>query len=272
MQNNIDFLRCNAQIQSHGWSSGSGWEPISSFFGSSLDGQNKHISNLFISGSGKAFINNLQGGSEIKNLGLLNVYISSTSNRVGSFAGEANGAYIYNSFAIGSVKTSSSPSQVGGLVGINFYSEIEESYFRGSVEGLGNNVGGLIGETESGGVYRSHVIGSVEGLGNNVGGLIGYVHWGNNYINESFVVGSVTGEEFVGGLVGYAYHDYANIRNSYSEAIITGSSNVGGLVGSSGGSFPITGDSYWFNYSTDDATQCVSDWDTSGTDCYAVQR
>jgi filamentous hemagglutinin family protein len=65
-----------------------------------------------------------------------------------------------------------------------------------------------------------------------VGGLIGYL--GSGSISNSYVTGSVTGENVIGGLAG---SNGGSISNSYATATVTGSNafaGVGGLVGSQG--------------------------------------
>ena len=79
-----------------------------------------------------------------------------------------------------------------------------------------------------------------------VGGLVGYSSDGE--VGDSFVTGSVSGDDSVGGLVGrsgvFVYNDesHSAVTGSYSTAEVSGRDNVGGLVGYSGNGE--IGDSY----------------------------
>lgn len=88
-----------------------------------------------------------------------------------------------------------------------------------------SSVGGFVGENY-GQIQNSYVIGTVSGR-YYVGGLVG---WNSNgSIINSYATGSVDGtEEGVGGLVGW---NRSGIINSYASGTVSGNNYVGGLVG-----------------------------------------
>lgn len=96
-------------------------------------------------------------------------------------------------------------------------------------------VGGLIGRN-SGTVENSYVTGNVSG-NDYVGGLVGYNDV-SAAIRNSYAISEVTGGFYVGGLVGFnaAMSDIeeeyrGQISNSYAIGSVGGYDNVGGLVG-----------------------------------------
>ena len=254
------------------WTTGAGWEPIGRYVGSNnanndpfiavFEGNDYTISNLMIN---RPATNNVGlfgyvgSGSEIANVGLLNMEVNGNS-RVGGLVGyNLDSFLITNSYATGSVTGSSS---VGGLVGDSGFGSITNSYATGSVTGSGFSVGGLIGSFGNAGsgnfssITNSYATGSVTGSGGRIGGLVGGGGFGS--ITNSYATGSVTGSgSDVGGLVGvfsgaitssYAtgsvrgYDVFVGslvgslsdgrITNSYATGSVTGSGdNVGGLVG-----------------------------------------
>jgi hypothetical protein len=108
---------------------------------------------------------------------------------------------------------------VGGLVGWNPYSTINNSYSISIVTGE-NSIGGLVGE--GGTIYNSYSTGTVTGK-SSIGGLVGK----GSVVNNSYSTGAVTGQSDIGGLMGFS----GRISNSYSTGAVTGESNVGGLIG-----------------------------------------
>jgi len=90
------------------------------------------------------------------------------------------GSYIYTSYANCSIIGN---SNVGGLVGFNFLSEITSSYASGMVSG-NNSVGGLLGYNTHGFISSCYSTNSVQG-NTSVGGLVGYSESGSE-ITSSF--------------------------------------------------------------------------------------
>jgi hypothetical protein len=149
-----------------------------------FDGNGHTISNLTITGENYiGLFGQIESVAIIKNLGLVNVNITSTG------------------------------SYVGGMVGYN-YGNISNCYIAGSVSATGTCVGGLTGQN-TGAIINSYTMGIVEG-NSYVGGLAGvngeYFDLGagvlepgliSNCYSASTVRGSTgAGNSSVGGLVG----------------------------------------------------------------------
>jgi len=129
--------------------------------------------------------------------------------------------------------TQGSSSYVGGLVGMNFFGSVTNSYNIGLVHG-GRGVGGLLGFGTQASLSNSYNSGSVSGS-SYVGGLSGAGAGASNYNT-----GSVSGSSHVGGLFGF---NYGTVSNSYSTGSVSGGSYVGGLVGYISSS--TVSNSYW---------------------------
>jgi len=181
------------------WNSGEGFIPISPFSGT-FDGQKYNITDLFINRSGSLYqgLFGYTENSEIKNVGLINVFVSG-KGKVGGLVG-FNGGTIDNSSATGNVIGSQNALvgiDIGGLVGRNNLGTIENSYSIGNVEGR-RLIGGLIGNNNNGTILNSYSAANVTGTQYFVGGLVGQ-NWDGNIIN-SYAIGKVIGSDYVGGL------------------------------------------------------------------------
>jgi hypothetical protein len=147
------------------------------------------------------------------------LYILSSSEYLGLF-GYTNGATISNVGVtnVDITKLGTTDSYVGGLVGRNNSSSINNSYSTGLIRSYINDNNPMINS-------RSHV-----------GGLVG-LNDNSSSINNSYSTGTVstTGSDYayIGGLVGR--NDSSSINNSYSTGSVNGSANsyltMGGLVG-----------------------------------------
>jgi hypothetical protein len=205
-----------------------GWVPIGENgkpFKANFDGDGKIVKNMTINRSG-----GYQGlfgcttGSEIKNIGVVNVNIKG-SGYLGGLVG-LNNSLISNSYATGNVKGTT--NNVGGLVGLSNGKEssISNSYATASVSG-GTYVGGLVGQNKSI-ISNTYATGNVEGTGVDIGGLVGL---NNSLISNTYATGSVKGTtNNVGGLVGQNSNS-GKISNSYATGNVSGDYYVGGLVG-----------------------------------------
>ena len=200
------------------WTKGSGWQPIGYYesynsannkpFKATFDGNGYTISNLMVN---RPTVNSIglfgytEAGARIVNVGLLDVDIRGKQG-------------------------------VGGLVGLNKYTNITKSYATGNVEG-NEKVGGLVGENWDSSITKSYATGSVEG-NEKVGGLVGYIRYGD--ITNSYATSSVGGHAWLGGLVGI--NRLGDITNSYATGPVTGRMWLGGLAGGNSGSIT---KSYW---------------------------
>ncbi len=178
-----------------GWNSGSGFSPI----GNSTTNFTGHY-------NGAGYI-------------ISNLYINRPStNRIGLF-GYTSGAVI-DSLGIANCDITGGDYHVGGLVGYNYSSQVNNCYVTGSISGSGYYVGGLLGtNTASSAVGYCYSTGSVRVSHRYVGGLIGY----NNFstVNYCYSAGSITGAS-AGGLLGY---NSGTVINCYYNSETSGQSN-----------------------------------------------
>lgn len=209
---------------------------IASEFTGSYDGGNHIIDNLYINRPSEFHISlfGYTNGAEISNIGVTNVNINGSRLSVGGLVGCNDSSTINNCYSTGSVSVSGIGGNphyrfVGGLVGYNHQSTISNSYSSVSVTGSEDDyIGGLVGTNSQSTINNSYSTGSADGV-NRVGGLVGF---NGNYstISNSYSTGSVEGVDRVGGLVGYNYN-FSIISNSYSKGSVTGDGYVGGFVG-----------------------------------------
>jgi hypothetical protein len=186
-------------------------------------------------GESTAFTGTFNGlGNSISNL-----TISSSDQYVGLFGQVGAGGAVENvSLVGGSVSTTNSIADIGGLVGL-LDGVVENAGEVGiSVSASGADsvayVGGLVGLVGAGGGLEnvSLVGGSVSASGTDsvadVGGLVGY---NEGTISDAYATGAVSGDSDAGGLVG------VNNGGTISDAYATGAVNglvAGGLVGDNG--------------------------------------
>ncbi|QKF76776.1 MBG domain-containing protein [Arcobacter defluvii] len=192
---------------------GAGWNSLgngSAQFKGNFDGLGHTIDKLYINNSTDEFVGlfGYTNGATISNVGVTNVDIT---------------------------KLGTTNSYVGGLVGRNNSSSINNSYSTGLISSY-------INDNNSMSTSRSHV-----------GGLVG-LNDNSSSINNSYTTGTVytTGSDYayIGGLVGR--NDSSSINNSYSTGSVNGSANsyltMGGLVGAvfiSGTNSSTVTNSFW---------------------------
>ena len=159
------------------------------------------LANCYASGSvsGTAYIGGLVGSDEGGSLTDCNTTNSvSGSQKIGGLVGYNSGK-ITACYATGTISSSADYSEVGGLVGENFYGTLLVCYAMGRVSGY-EYVGGLVGR-----------------------------HY-NDTITACYATGAVNGNFDVGGLVGY--NEYGAITDCYASGFVRGSGDTaGGLVG-----------------------------------------
>ena len=224
---------------------GKGWKPIGNWtnqFTATFAGNGKTIANLFIkdtAASRVGLFGYVGTDGRVERLGVRDVNV--TGRNGGGLVG-GNGGTISNSYATGSVTTSSPTASnyndyVGGLVGENS-GTISASYATSSVTTTSDYlyVGGLAGYN-GGTISSSYATGSATGSVGKVGGLVGS-NWGT--IRSSYATGSVTGSSgsgkgHIGGLVGQ--NENGSITASYATGSVTvdNSASAGGLVGQNDG-------------------------------------
>ena len=242
-----------------------GWVPVgdnstddnTTRFTGSLDGAGYAISNLYVRvNAGSVFYVGLfgyaGGRSEIRNVGLKDVYINVTGPsgglNSGALAGRSAGT-IVNSYATGKATVSSaSESYCGGLVGYQISGTIINSYAMVDVAGshstAGNlSSGGLVG-VSNGAITNSYATGDVEATSTasntdpNGGGLVGLAYGTivNSYATGDVTVSSAANQSVHGGGLVGGSQSGTTIQNSYARGDVTvsspsGDSYGGGLVG-----------------------------------------
>jgi hypothetical protein len=231
LMNDIDLSGCEL------WNGGEGFIPIgdSPYFYGSFDGNNCIISNLFIDnitddGCGLFHSTSL---ATIKNLGLINVVISG-GDCTGGLIGINWYSDIINCYTTGEIYGN---DWVGGLIGINSETDVSNCYSECYVS-ANNYVGGLIGEVDSSFIINCYATGYVTGY-DCTGGLIGN-NWNDSDVTSCYtIMEDVYGDNYVGGLIGLNGEDIGGgpvglggtITDCYSTKDIYGIDDVGGLIG-----------------------------------------
>ncbi|KPK76211.1 MAG: hypothetical protein AMJ79_07525 [Phycisphaerae bacterium SM23_30] len=203
-------------------------------FEGGFDGDNHVIANMSITSDRFSFPSSevlhigffpqIAVGSEVCNLGLVDIYIENAQYG-GGLAGMMTNANIRNCYTTGQVK---GKDYLGGLIGLTFQGIIEHCHCRVDLE-ANFYVGGLVGRNSFGllKVKNCYADGTVQGA-SSLGGLIGYMNFGE--IHESFALGNVVGTySTVGGLIGNV--EYSLISNCYARGYVTADNQAGGLIG-----------------------------------------
>ena len=251
------------------WNDGAGFEPIGDDvnpFTGSFDGQGYVISDLYINRSDE---NNIglfghADGSTIKNIGVEDVDVSG-DERVGGLVGDNRNSTVQNSYTTGDVNGS---WYVGGLVGDNRVSStVSNSYSTGNVSG-DRRVGGLVGYNRSSStVSNSYTTGTVSG-DSRVGGLVGYSR--DSTVQNSYSTGDVSANLVVGGLVGRVYNNEGEtdeILYSYANSDINpdldliGPTSIDGTLDTTGSSLKTTAEMTDYENDYPDAYE---GWDFTG--------
>ncbi|MCL9817512.1 choice-of-anchor D domain-containing protein [Natronocalculus amylovorans] len=178
------------------------FRPIGPTFTGSFDGNGQTISDLVIDGGSNVGLFSTSEG-DIHRLALQDVEIYGDDNHVGGIVGSMDGGSISKSYVTGEV--SSSRVGVGGLIGQGTDGEINASY---------TIVDGSVG------IWS-------------VGGLVGDVRSGTLSINESYALGTLSGDDRLGGLVGDVVSGTVNIESVYWDRERSGVTNTAGRVGPS---------------------------------------
>ncbi|ACF13998.1 GLUG domain protein [Chloroherpeton thalassium ATCC 35110] len=199
----------NIDIGGIGSIGGSGWSPIGNSgvtaFTGVYDGNGKTVYGLTIDRPVTDYVGlfgYLRGvDAVIKNLRVKNASVSGKDD-VGVLVGHNLSGTIENCCALGEANGSQS---VGGLVGRNEANgKIRCCYASGSVSGVGAYIGGLVGENVHSTIENCYAISGVSG-DTYIGGLVG-----NNYealVTHCYAYGGVTFSNAYGGyLVGQMYN------------------------------------------------------------------
>jgi hypothetical protein len=126
---------------------------------------------------------------------------------------------------------------MGGLVGANFYSILDQCTSSAQVSGNAA-IGGLAGTLNSASLTHCSASGDVTGTGNEVGGLVGSAkRWtlvpeliDSEEIVNCYATGNVHSDSsYGGGLIGGI--SAGTVENCYATGTISGNSYLGGLIG-----------------------------------------
>ncbi|WP_219115964.1 YDG domain-containing protein [Janthinobacterium sp. UMAB-56] len=213
-------------------------------------------SNISTSNFSAALFGTTGTAAQIRNVGMLDVSLSSSGPTVGSYgnvagvagnnSGLINNAYVTGSLSTpgyayigglvglnsGTIRNSSSsatisvtnatlPTAIGGLVGqANKNSKITDSYNTGAVTATAKHSGGGLVGFNYGAITNSFNTGAVS-VGIDAGGLVASNRDSGALINDSFSTGAVSGSGHVGGLVGWTSAG-SQINNSYATGTVTG--------------------------------------------------
>jgi len=221
------------------WNGGQGFRPIGDEivrFKGRYDGNNNSISNIFIERKNEEDVG-IFGYAEnaiIKNI-LIDAQITG-GGRVGGLVGVIYDSMIINVHITSEVSVDEVNSNVGGLIGAMFRTEIKSSSSSGTVVGS-SRAGGLAGYNSGGSVDKSYSNSAISG-DISAGGLIGSNNF-NGSITNSYATGDVKSSRDInsgrtGGLVAQNWD--SSIINSYATGDVSGASNmVGGFVGNNRG-------------------------------------
>ena len=230
------------------------WTPIGdddSPFRTTFEGNGHVISHLKVSGAPEeAGLFGETRGAKIRNLGLLEVDVSSTEDASGSAAGALAGGVtggVSKVYATGRVSGAS--QFMGGLIGVaGGGALIKSSWANVDVSSIedGARVGGLVGNAKPASVFAACAFGAVSASGAtaDAGGLVGLAKGASVNIRAACARGDVsaTGRRAnAGGLVGRNGATSLNIKASYSTGKATGAT-AGAFIAS--GSATVS-DSYW---------------------------
>ncbi len=194
-------------------------------------GNGHTISNLKVStSSANAGLFGVIEDSHIQDVCINGVSVSGGSN-TGALVGQVTGTSTIKNISVKGGTVTGSGNNLGGLIGsLSSNSTLTESYTALTVQSSSSisNVGGLIGNN-NGTVSKTYTDGEVKASSaTNVGGLIGT---NSGKVSTSYVMRNVTGATNVGGFIGT---NSGNVSNSYSIADVSGSVS-GGFIGKNNG-------------------------------------
>ncbi len=168
-------------------------------------------------------------GYSFNGTSILNCYVTGTvsgGSSVGGLVGYNQTSSVENCYSLCNINGSSKGSRVGGLIGYNFNnSPVDNCYATGTVSG-NNEVGGLIGKNQTTTVSNCYATGAVSGA-KSIGGLLGYNQAGET--TNCYATGNITGEENSGGLCGYNWE--GSFTTCYAEGNVQGEDYNGGFIG-----------------------------------------
>jgi hypothetical protein len=196
-----------------------------------FDGNGHTISHLTITGKENLGLFGQLGwesapAGEIKNLGVVDVNITGTHQKIGGLVGYNTKGTLSKCYSTGIVSSTGLYPSVGGLIGRNFQGSLIQCYSTCTVSGY-SYVGGLVGMNYEGTLIQCYSTGAVSCKAFGAGGLVGRTFKGT--MIQCYNTGTVKGITWLGGLLGY--NDFGTVAQCYSTCDVDGSNSVGGLVG-----------------------------------------
>lgn len=183
-------------------------------FAGSFDGQGHTISGLYnVNNNNAGFFGRVVGGTEFKNVKIINSYFKSTAGTdgsgigglIGSIDGGSGTTTISNVQIEATIETTAGCPGVGGIVGTtaNYSSNslvIENCTFKGTINASSS----------------SHV-----------GGILGYMKYGKTLVLENCAAsGTISGGKNTGGLVGHLLSCHAMISNCLAKGAVNGNATT----------------------------------------------
>ena len=242
------------------------WKPIGSQdFTGTFDGNGYKISGLYIyeADSEEGAQSGLFSGvsnAVIRNITLVDSYISSDASYVGGIVADSNNSHIENCYASVVVEQELSGSVLqasGGVVAYAYKSTLQKCIFEGSIRSMAGDIGGIAGYFSGGSATDCVNRGNIEGryeISSSTGGIFGTAQSGvdtviENCRNEGSV--SAVGNCNLGGIAGQLSVDKASelvdnqwiyypgsitLKNCINTGSITGNdskedASIGGIAG-----------------------------------------
>ena len=195
-------------------------------FQGTLDGNNKAISNIYISivYDKVGLIRRLLDNGTVKNLTIKNGSIKGKQS-VGGIVGWAQNAKLIN-VRNSNVTVTGSEDQVGGIVGVADNVTIKFATNLSKVYGRGNGVGGIVGHATGLDITNSVNLGEISG-DMSVGGIAGYGM--DTSVSLSQNNGQLIRGLFAGGIIGACFR--CEVENSSNLAKLMGRGSLGGIIG-----------------------------------------
>lgn len=220
-----------------------GFSPIGSSsakFKGKYYGNGYDIANLTVNRPERSYVGLFGRSYEATFEGIELVDCTVFGNRyTGTLCGYADRTTMELCSASGTVSTSGSIYNVGGLAGIFYYGSYAYNC-SSSVDVTntdGTYTGGLFGENR-GYLYDCYSSGTVIG-GNSTGGLVGHNYYYT--LERCYFSGYVSGGQYTGGLLGKVYSS-STVRDCYVSGYLSGGADSGVLIGYS---FATFSDTYW---------------------------
>ena len=201
-----------------------------------FDGNNHSISGVYIDND-KNYMG-LFGYNQgiIKNLNLIDSYISSSGGYIGGItAFNNNSSIIENCHNYAHIVTNTSSGACGGIVGYSTGSKILKSSNHGLIEGKNGGIGGISGYSWGTQIDECYNQGNINSKAYAVGGISGFFQ--TSWVENSYNKGEISGSSYIGGITAQLYK-YASIIDCYNVGNLYNSDEnpdrnvcIGGITG-----------------------------------------